>query len=122
MLFCLDIEIDHISGIFTVPVSGTWNIGYSLEGRIEYRGGCTDWCKVSLYKNDEQLEGSESNIVSHDDVGLSLNSRKLSAGDTITLRADKIDGHYYNVKFLAEFVGVADDDKSMKLPDLILIG
>ena len=103
-----------------MPVSGTWNIGYSLEGRGK-REKWNDWSVVSLYKNDEQLEGSESNIVSHDDVGLSL-PRKLSAGDTITLRADRIDGHYYNVKFLAEFVGVADDDKSMKLPDLILIG
>ena len=47
--YYLDIDICHISGIFTVPVSGAWRLTYSLESRVD--SGESNW--AFLYINGQ---------------------------------------------------------------------
>ena len=56
------------------------------------------WNMASLYKNDKQLEESKREL----NGGLML-TMNVSAGDTFTLRADRIYSKYYYIKFFADY-------------------
>ena len=100
--YYLDIDICHISGIFTVPVSGAWRVSYHMESRVD--GGNPNYCY--LYINGDKLPEtsqtySESRVVTS--TGGRVVTLEASAGDKIEIKATQMDGIYRYVQYCAEY-------------------
>ena len=102
--YYLDIDICHILGIFTVPVSGAWRLTYSMRSSVD--SGEYNYCY--LYLNGEQMP--ETRHETHSDNGWvrSTGGRvvtvEASAGDEIEIRTTRMEGHYYNFLYCAEYM------------------
>ena len=97
-------DICHISGIFTLPVSGAWRVSYSLRSSVGSKKGNYAY----LYMNRNQLTETLHNTYSESGQVYSTGGRvwtlEASAGDKIELRADNMGGDYYRIIFCAEFI------------------
>ena len=97
-------DIVHISGIFTVPVSGTWRVTFSLKSSVNLG---LNW--AFLYLNGHPLSetlhrtkspGGWINFTSGREVTL-----EASAGDTIEIRVDQVEnGHYENIYLCVDYI------------------
>ena len=98
------LDICHISGIFTVPVSGTWRVTYSLYSRVN----SGDINSAYLYTNGDQV--AESQHWTNSETGEVWSTggrevtREFSQGDKIDLRTTSMDGEYWRINFCAEYV------------------
>ena len=102
--YYLDINICHISGIFTVPVSGAWKITFSMRSRVS----SGKYNQANIFINGHQLlETSHytysSSVEVHSTSGR-VQTLEASAGDKIEIRALTVDGSYYKIFFCAEFI------------------
>ena len=102
--YYLDIDIFHITGIFTVPVSGAWRLSYSLRSSVY--SGDTNYCY--LYLNGDRLDETEHDTYSSSGQVSSTSGRvvtvEATAGDKIEVRADRMDGIYYEILYCAEYI------------------
>ena len=101
----LDINICHIAGIFTVPVSGAWRLTLSLMSWVDL--GEYNFCY--LYINGDRLDilwmhytASSYGLVQS--TGGRMLTVEASTGDKLEIRIDRIDGRYYNIQYCAEFI------------------
>ena len=107
--YFLVIDICHISGIFTVPVSGAWRISYSLQSSGRGVALIRDEKNIAvLYKNGNSLQGTQYYSASSDGWVASTGGRvvnmEANAGDRIDLRATRIDDIFWDILFCAEFI------------------
>ena len=97
-------DICDISGIFTVPVSGTWKMSYSL--RSEVNSDEDNYCKIYINGNmlweTDYYTYSETGRVSSS--GGRVVTMEASAGDKIEIRADRMDGFLYYILYCAEYI------------------
>ena len=100
----LDIDICHISGIFTVPVSGTWRVTYSLESWVEIGESNSVWLYLNgrMLPESNHVTSSSSGIVAS--VGGRVVTLEASAGDSITLMTSQVERVYFRVYFCVELV------------------
>ena len=105
----LIIDIGHLSGIFTVPVSGSWRVVYSMRSHVQ--NGKENW--AFLYLNGEALpESLYYTYSSSHTTGGRVLTLEANAGDTITLR---MDGDYVRIIFCAEYIARMDSAHSTNL-------
>ena len=87
-----------------MPLSGAWRLTYSLASYVD----SGDWNYCYLYLNGDQLPKTEHYTRSSTEYGRSTSGRvvtlEASAGDTIELRATKMDGSYYRMTFCLEYI------------------
>ena len=102
----MDIDIDdHISGIFTVPVSGAWRVTFSMRSVVNSGDG--NFCY--LYINGARLYETQHYTYSESDgemvsTGGRVVTLEASAGDNIEIRATRMDGIYYEILYCAEYI------------------
>ena len=98
----------HITGIFTVPVSGVWRVRFSLYSYLD----SSQVHESYLYLNDGQLGETLHSTYSQNGLAASTSGREwtmeASVGDAITLRATRMDAGgdsgYYRMNFCVEFI------------------
>ncbi len=102
--FYLDIDICHISGIFTVPVSGAWRVSYSMRSRVDSWQSNTAYLHMNgdILYGTEHVTYSESGVVSS--TGGRVVTLEASAGDKIELRATSMSSRYYENLYCAEYI------------------
>ena len=102
--YYLDIDICHISGIFTVPVSGAWRLSYSMRSAVE--SGEYNLCYLFINGNlllfTEHYTYSENGNMGS--TGGRVVTLEASAGDEIEVRTTHIGGDYLTISFCAEFI------------------
>ena len=101
----LDIDICHISGIFTVPVSGAWRISYSIQSNVGRGEGNYSWLSL----NGNQLQESQYvTFIESDGLARSTGGRVLtleaSAGDTIEMKTGAIDHDYRYIILCVNYI------------------
>ena len=99
----LKINIYDISGIFIVPMSGTWRLSFSLGTMSDSYQDST----LCLFINDVHIE--EAIHYSYSNGGLvgATGGRewtlKASAGDSISLRPGTLEGKFSRIEFCIQF-------------------
>ena len=102
--------MSHFSGIFTLPVSGTWRISYFLGSYVDSGKFNSAW--LFFHGNGNSLDESSHYTESVNGGGTvsSTGGRvvnlEASAGDRIYIRANTMGGHYYDIYFCAEFIPI----------------
>ena len=102
--YYLDIDICHISGIFTVPVSGTWRMTLNMYSRVD----SGDYNYSYLYRNGQELYETFHDTFSGSGEVRSTGGRMVtleaSAGDQLAIVATKMDGSYWYIMYCAEYI------------------
>ena len=98
------IDVCHISGIFTVPVTGAWRVSFNLSSQVENGQQNLAW----LYHNGRTLYETMHFTKSAGGRVLSVSGRVVtlwaSAGDTIYLGNTDLEGYYGRAIFCVEFI------------------
>ena len=99
-----DIDICHLSGIFTVPVSGAWKISFSLLSKQE----SGEFTKAGIHFNGnimyETVHRTYSASGKVESTGGRVVTQKASAGDQIEIRTTSMEGTYFYVLFCVEYI------------------
>ena len=87
-----------------MPVSGAWQLTFSLTSVVD--SAETNFCY--LYINGNQLgktyHGTHSTNGKVDSTGGRVVTLEASTGDTIELKADRMDGKFWRINFCAEYM------------------
>ena len=108
IILCIDydliIDICHISGIFTVPVSGVWRMTFSMTSFVRFGEGNL----AILHLNGNKVEGSQyytyCDAKEVDSTGGRQVLMEFKQGDNIDIRTTRMDYKYHNINFCAEYV------------------
>ena len=98
------LDICHISGIFTVPVSGVWRLTFSMWSRVSTGDVNLAWLFINgrpVNESQQHTFSSSSTLYSTDGREV---TREFSQGDNIELRTTTMDGGYTSINFCAEYV------------------
>ena len=87
-----------------MPVSGAWRLTYSLESWVDSEA--INYCY--LYINGEKLDETQHEQRSGSGWDSTTGGRvvtvEASASDKIEIRADRMDGYYYQILYCAEYL------------------
>ena len=87
-----------------MPVSGVWRVNFNLLSFVE----SSEWNWVSLYLNVGRIKGTKHETSSPSGLVRSTSGRvvtvEASAGDSIELKAEKMEGSYYFINFCVDYI------------------
>ena len=97
------VNICLIAGIFTVPMTGSWRISFSLGSRVLIG----DHNYVYLYHNGEQMPETQHDTYSQSGSVYSTGGREIlvtaQQGDTLTLGSGGVDNAFANILTCFEY-------------------
>ena len=103
--------MSHFSGIFTLPVSGTWRISYFLGSAVDsykFNSARLFFHGIGNYGNSLDESGHYTESVNGGGTVSTTGGRvvnlEASARDNIYIRAGTMGGHFYDIYFCAEFI------------------
>ena len=87
-----------------MPVSGAWRLNYSLESWVD--GGEINYSYLYINGNklDETQHETRSGSGWDSTTGGRVVTMEASVGDKIEIKADRMDGYYYQILYCAEYI------------------
>ena len=98
-----NLDGNPISGLFTVPMSGTWRVHFSARSNLW--GGKQN--EAIIFHNDKEITETIHHTYAGKDVVSSTGGREVTldakAGDTLSLRTKIFDNKFYRILTCFEY-------------------
>ena len=89
-----------------MPISGSWRVSFSMRSRVDSGEDNRAWINVngrSVYETEYYTSSSSGVVTSTGGRELTL---QASAGDSITLETNRLDGYFYEVQTCFDFIPI----------------